>query len=86
MDKLKYFLGIEVAHSNKEIFISQWKYVTNLLKERGKIGCKALSPPTDSNRKLGEAREEPHVDKKMYQKLVGRLIYLAHTRPDMEDL
>eukprot|EP00261_Vitis_vinifera_P037242 XP_019078485.1 PREDICTED: uncharacterized protein LOC109123384 [Vitis vinifera] len=35
------------------------------------------------NHKLGEAKEEPVVDKRMYQRLVGRLIYLAHTRPDI---
>ncbi|RVW28025.1 Retrovirus-related Pol polyprotein from transposon RE1 [Vitis vinifera] len=34
----------------------------------------------DPNHKLGEAKEEPMVDKRMYQRLVGRLIYLAHTR------
>ena len=37
----------------------------------------------DPNHKLGEAKEEPVVDKRMYQRLVGRLIYLAHTRPDI---
>lgn len=83
LGRLKYFLGIEVAHSKKGIFISQQKYVTDLLKETGKIGCKPVSTPIDSNQKLGEAKEEPHVDKKIYQRLVGRLIYLAHTRPDI---
>ena len=37
----------------------------------------------DSNHKLGEIKEEPMVDKRMYQRLVGRLIYLAHTRPNI---
>ena len=37
----------------------------------------------DPNHKLGEAKKEPVVDKRMYQRLVGRLIYLAHTRPDI---
>ncbi|RVX11462.1 Retrovirus-related Pol polyprotein from transposon RE1 [Vitis vinifera] len=37
----------------------------------------------DPNHKLGEVKEEPVVDKRMYQRLVGRLIYLAHTRPDI---
>ncbi|RVW19138.1 Copia protein [Vitis vinifera] len=46
-----------------------------------KIGCKPVSTPMDPNHKLGEAKEEPVVDKRMYQRLVGRLIYLAHTRP-----
>lgn len=37
----------------------------------------------DPNTKLGEAQEEPTVDKQMYQRLVEKLIYLAHTRPDI---
>ena len=37
----------------------------------------------DPNHKLGEAKKEPVVDKRMYQRLVGRLIYLAHTRPNI---
>ena len=39
--------------------------------------------PMDPNHKLGEAKEELMVDKRMYQRLVGRLIYLAHTWPDI---
>ncbi|RVW61442.1 Retrovirus-related Pol polyprotein from transposon RE1 [Vitis vinifera] len=83
LGKLKYFLGIEVAYSIQRIFISQQKYVTNLLAETGKIGCKPISTPMDPNHKLREAQEEPMVDKRMYQRLVGRLIYLAHTRPNI---
>ncbi|RVW53975.1 Retrovirus-related Pol polyprotein from transposon RE1 [Vitis vinifera] len=83
LGKLKYFLGIEVTYSTQGIFISQQKYVSDLLTETGKIGCKPVSTPMDPNHKLGEAKEEPLVDKRMYQRLVGRLIYLAHTRPDI---
>ena len=39
LGKLKYFLGIEVVYSTQGIFISQQKYVTDLLAETGKIGC-----------------------------------------------
>ena len=74
LGKLKYFLGIEVAYSTQGIFISQQKYVTNLLAETGKIGCKPIYTPIDPNHKLREAKEEPMVDKRMYQRLVGRLI------------
>ena len=55
----------------------------DLLAEIGKIGCKLVSTLMDPNHKLGEAKQEPMVDKRMYQRLVGRLMYLAHTRPDI---
>ena len=83
LGRLKYFLGIEVAHSKQDIFISQQKYVTDLLKETGKTACKPASNPIDPNLRLGEAEKDATVDKEMYQRLVGRLIYLSHTRPNI---
>ena len=40
---LKYFLGIEVAHFQHGIFISQQKYVLDLLTKTGKLGCKLMA-------------------------------------------
>ena len=82
LGRLKYFLGIEVAHSREGIFISQQKYMTDLLKEIGKLARKPASTPIDPNHKLGEASEDPTVDREVYQRLIGKLIYLAHTRPN----
>ena len=76
-------MGIEVAHSKEGIFISQQKYVVDLLRETGLLGCKAVENPIDPNHKLGEVLEDDLVDKEAYQRLVGRLIYLAHTWPDI---
>ena len=75
---LKYFLGIEIVHSKQEIFIFQQKYVTNLLKQIGKLACKPTGTPIDPNHKLGEAKEDVVVDREVYQNPVRRLIYLSH--------
>ena len=83
LGKLQYFLGIEVSYSRQGIFISQRKYVTDLLEETGKLGCKPVTTPIEPNQKLAEAQEEATVDREMYQRLVGKLIYLAHTRLDI---
>jgi hypothetical protein len=83
LGSLKYFLGIEVARSKHGIFISQRKYILDLLKETGMLGCKATDNPVEVNVKLGEDSESPLVDKGRYQQLVGRLIYLSHTRPNI---
>ncbi|XP_019051587.1 PREDICTED: uncharacterized protein LOC109114032 [Nelumbo nucifera] len=50
---LWYFLGIEVARSKKGIYISQRKYVIDLLREVGKLDCKPIETPIDPNHKLG---------------------------------
>jgi hypothetical protein len=55
----------------------------DLLKETGKMACKPASTPIDPNLRLGKAEEDVVVDGEMYQCLVGRLIYLSHTRPDI---
>jgi hypothetical protein len=83
LGRLKYFLGIEVAHSKRGIFISQQKYIVDLLMETGKLACKPMGSPIDPNHKLGNVDEGAAVDKEMYQRLVGKLIYLSHTRPDI---
>jgi Reverse transcriptase (RNA-dependent DNA polymerase) len=46
---LKYFLGIEIAYSQKDLFLSQRKYILYLLKK--KLGCKPISIPIDSKKK-----------------------------------
>ena len=80
---LKYFLGMEFARSKEGIFVNQHKYVLDLLKETGMTGCKAANTPIEPNVKLKIAAANEVMDKARYQRLVGRLIYLAHTRPDI---
>jgi hypothetical protein len=80
---LKYFLGIEVARSKQGIFLSQRKYVLDLLAEVGMLDCKPANTPTIQNQKLGEYPDQTPTDKERYQRLVGKLIYLSHTRPDI---
>ncbi|WVZ66155.1 hypothetical protein U9M48_015421 [Paspalum notatum var. saurae] len=82
LGQLRYFLGIEVARSSKGIVLSQRKYVLDLLAETGMLGCRTVASPIDRNHKLCAELGDP-VDKEAYQRLVGRLIYLCHTRPDI---
>lgn len=83
LGNLKYFLGIEVARSKEGIFISQQKYVLDLLQETGMLGCRVIDTPIEQNHRTGADLEEGAVDRASYQRLVGRLIYLSHTRPDI---
>ena len=80
---LRYFLGMEIARNKAGISVSQRKYTLDLLKETGLMGCKPVETPMDPNNKLSRCLEDEPVDKGRYQRLVGKLIYLAHTRPDI---
>lgn len=80
---LKYFLGIEVSTSRQGIFLSQRKYVLDLLTEAGMLGCKPVDTPIVQNHRLGEYPDQAPTDKGRYQRLVEKLIYLSHTHPDI---
>ena len=79
---LKCFLGVEVMWSKHGIFLSQRKYVFDLLSETGKLGAKSCSSPMAPGLHLireGELFE----DLERYKRLVGKLNYLIVTRPDI---
>lgn len=82
LGQLMYFLGIEVARSQKGILLTQRKYALDLLNETSMLGCRPASYPIDPNHKLCAESGDP-VNKDRYQRLVGRLIYLCHTRPNI---
>ena len=83
LGEMKYFLGMEVARSSKGLSISQRKYILDLLEETGMTGCKPADTPMQSNMKFSVEENGEKADKGRYQQLVGKLIYLAHTRPDI---
>jgi len=82
LGNLKYFLGIEIAISHKGLFLNQHKYVLDLLKDAKMIDAKPAPIPLDSKLKL-KTTSEPLGSINYYQHLVGRLIYLTITRPDI---
>lgn len=80
---LKYFLGIEVARSADGFFLSQRKYALDIFSEAGHLGAKPSDTPLEHNHNLARAYSPLYLDPAQYRRLVGRLIYLAFTRPDL---
>ena len=79
---LKYFLCVEVMRSKRGIFLSQRKYVMNLLSKTGKLAAKSCQSPMAQSLHL--TREgELFEDLERYRKLVGKLNYLIVTHLDI---
>lgn len=79
---LKYFLGIEMATSSKGLFLNQRKYLMDLLEEAEMMDSKPCATPLNSKLKL-EWEGDQLSNVVEYQKLVGKLIYLTITQPDI---
>ncbi|KAK2974562.1 hypothetical protein RJ640_002471 [Escallonia rubra] len=83
LGQLKYFLGIEVTRSKKGIFLSQRKYVLDLLVETGKAGAKPCNTPMNPSVHLTKDDGDRLDDPEKYRRLVGKLNYLIVTRPNI---
>lgn len=78
---LRYFLGIEVDQVPQGLFLSQKKYTLDLLHSYNMHGCKPLKLPMDPKLQLHTGNPLPKAEP--YQRLIGKLIYLTITRPDI---
>ena len=80
---LKYFLGIEVAQSKEDIFLSQCKYILEILDDSGLLGARPVDTPRDQKFKLALDDGTLLDDPSLYYRMIGRLIYLNLTWPDI---
>ncbi|KAJ0703042.1 putative RNA-directed DNA polymerase [Helianthus annuus] len=83
---LRYFLGLEIVYNDEGICLNQRKYCLELLSEFGYLGCKPVNTPIELSHVINKkVSEDTRVlnDITNYQKLIGKLIYLSLTRPDI---
>ncbi|GJY14255.1 putative ribonuclease H-like domain-containing protein [Tanacetum coccineum] len=75
--------GLQVQQKKDGIFISQDKYVVDILKKFDFITMKIASTPTETNKALIKDEEAKNVDVYLYRSMIGSLMYLTTSRPDI---
>ncbi|GKC14476.1 putative ribonuclease H-like domain-containing protein [Tanacetum coccineum] len=83
MGELTFFLGLQVKQKEDGIFISQDKYVTEILKKFGFSDVKTASTPMETHKPLLKDADGEDVDEHLYRSMIGSLMYLTSSRPDI---
>ncbi|GJU81307.1 putative ribonuclease H-like domain-containing protein [Tanacetum coccineum] len=83
MGELSFFLGLQVQQKSDGIFISQDKYVAEILKKFDFASVKTASTPMETNKALVKDEEAEDVDVHLYRSMIRSLMYLTASRPDI---
>ncbi|GJR47831.1 putative ribonuclease H-like domain-containing protein [Tanacetum coccineum] len=83
MGELTFFLGLQVKQQPDGIFISQDKYVADILKKFDFLSIRTATTPIESNKPLVKDEDGVDVDVHVYRSMIGSLMYLTASRPDI---
>ena len=77
LGELTFFLGLQICKRGKGIFISQTKYIREILNKFGMEDCKLVSTPMQTSCKLSKDDDSKDVDKRHYRLMIGSLLYVT---------
>jgi hypothetical protein len=81
--ELSYFLGLQIKQLKNGTFVSQGKYIKDMLKKFGMEDAKGISTPMGTNESLDSDASGNMVDQKMYWSMIGNLLYVTTSRTDV---
>ena len=84
MGELKFFLGLQIIQASEGIFINQSKYIKELLKKYQMENMKSINAPMGTSTNLDDDPESKIVDAKQFRGMIGSLLYLTLSRPDIQ--
>nr|GFA49854.1 uncharacterized mitochondrial protein AtMg00810-like [Tanacetum cinerariifolium] len=84
MGRISFFLGLQISQSPRGIFINKLKYALESLKKYGFESCDPVDTPMVEKSKLDENKEGKAVDPLHYRGMIGTLLYLTASRPDLQ--
>jgi hypothetical protein len=83
MEELTFFLGIQVKQTKQGTFVHQAKYTNDLMKKFNMTELNPMSTPMSIATSLGPDEDGEVVDQREYRSIIGSLLYLTVTRPDI---
>ncbi|KAI3503838.1 hypothetical protein L1887_32292 [Cichorium endivia] len=81
--EINFFLGLQIKQTKRGIYIHQEKYTNELLKKFSLENCSTAKVPISTNHKIFSDPEGEPVDHKLYRGMIGSLLYLTASRPDI---
>jgi hypothetical protein len=81
LGELSFFLGLQIRQSNQGIFISQTKYIREMLKRFGMEDCKPVITPMQTSCKLSKDDDSKSTYQRQYRSMIGNLLYVTTSRP-----
>jgi hypothetical protein len=81
--ELTYFLGLQIKQLKNGIFVSQGKYIKDMLKKFGIVDAEGISTPMGTNGSLDSDTSGNMVEQKMCRSMIGSLLYVTTSRPDV---
>ncbi|GJW86662.1 retrovirus-related pol polyprotein from transposon TNT 1-94 [Tanacetum coccineum] len=83
MGQMSFFLGLQISQSPRGIFVNQSKYASEIVKKYGLHSTDSVDTPMIENKKLDEDLQGKPVDATLYRGMIGSLLYLTSSRPDL---
>jgi hypothetical protein len=84
MGELQFFLGLQIKQSKERTFVHQAKYTLDIVRKFKMEDSKAMTTTMSTTTALDVDEEGEHVDQKEYRSMIGLLLYLTATRPDIQ--
>lgn len=82
-EEIKFFVGLQIHQLKHGIFVTQSKYINEILKAFGLEDSKFVSTPMAIGHKISKNDESAEVNQTMYKSIIGKLQYVVHSRPDI---
>nr|GEY69769.1 uncharacterized mitochondrial protein AtMg00810-like [Tanacetum cinerariifolium] len=83
MGKMSFFIGLQISQSPRDIFINQSKYASEIVKQYGMLSSDSVDTPMVEKSKLDEDLQGKPVDATLCHDMIGSLMYLTSSRPDL---